>query len=691
MPKLNKYKIRRIFSISTKVFFASVILAFSLYLLFRNLILEKAILKLSDKLRDKYDVNLRVQEHGFSGLSGIHLGKISLIPSNKDTLIRLNEFNANVRLLSLLTGEIRLKEIEIKEGFIQLVKEGDSSNYNNFFRAQQDSVSSHKNDQANEKLNYSKLAYKLIRKILKQVPNNVSIINFKLLVDDDGMKSEFNMTKMELDNNKIESSIEVNSNDNKQLWKISGYADASNERADVTFFREDSGTVHIPVIDEKFNLKAGFDSIRLQLNGITFKDDVLKVDGFASIKNLLLNHPKISKKDVIIEDAEIYYAYLFGADFISLDSSSTVRFNKIIFHPYFKLEESQNKPWFELSKSSGAVPRMFNKYNFYLNIATEKLNAQDFINSLPNGLFDELKGMQTEGSFTYRLDFAYFNDDPNKLIFNSTLDKDNFKILKYGEANLAKLNGTFVYTPFENGRPVRPLLIGPENPNFTSVDLISPFLKKCILTTEDPSFYYHRGFVTEAFRQSISKNIKTGKFKRGASTISMQLIKNVFLTREKTMARKLQEILLVYILENNFIVPKDRMFEVYLNIIEWGPNVYGIGEASQFYFKKKPIDLTLSECLYLASIIPRPKGFMWRFNSDGTSKPWIERSYRFLTNLMLARQVIMPEDTIGLTPHVNITGLAKKYIYKNDTNVVDTIKPEDDFFDINEQLEPIAN
>ena len=114
MPKLNKYKIRRIFSISTKVFFASVILAFSLYLLFRNLILEKAILKLSDKLRDKYDVNLRVQEHGFSGLSGIHLGKISLIPSNKDTLIRLNEFNANVRLLSLLTGEIRLKEIEIK-------------------------------------------------------------------------------------------------------------------------------------------------------------------------------------------------------------------------------------------------------------------------------------------------------------------------------------------------------------------------------------------------------------------------------------------------------------------------------------------------------------------------------------------------------------------------------------------------
>jgi membrane peptidoglycan carboxypeptidase len=77
---------------------------------------------------------------------------------------------------------------------------------------------------------------------------------------------------------------------------------------------------------------------------------------------------------------------------------------------------------------------------------------------------------------------------------------------------------------------------------------------------------------------------KTKKFSRGASTISMQLIKNVFLTREKTVSRKLEEILLVYILENNRIV-KERMLEVYFNIIEWGPNVYGIGEASRFYFQ----------------------------------------------------------------------------------------------------------
>jgi membrane peptidoglycan carboxypeptidase len=79
----------------------------------------------------------------------------------------------------------------------------------------------------------------------------------------------------------------------------------------------------------------------------------------------------------------------------------------------------------------------------------------------------------------------------------------------------------------------------------------------------------------------------------------MQLIKNVFLTREKTVSRKLEEILLVYILENNRIVSKERMLEVYFNIIEWGPNVYGIGEASRFYFQKSPSELTFNECLFL--------------------------------------------------------------------------------------------
>jgi membrane peptidoglycan carboxypeptidase len=187
-------------------------------------------------------------------------------------------------------------------------------------------------------------------------------------------------------------------------------------------------------------------------------------------------------------------------------------------------------------------------------------------------------------------------------------------------------------------------------------------LRKAVLTSEDPSFFSHKGFINEAFKQSIIKNIKTKKFARGASTISMQLVKNVFLTREKTLSRKLEEILLVYILENNRIVSKERMLEVYFNVIEWGPNVYGVGEASRYYFQKHPAELSLDESLFLASIVPRPKSFMWQFNEQGNLKSHAVRHNNYIKKLMLRRGLLIPEDTIAQSGFIYVSGAARSRI-----------------------------
>jgi len=148
----------------------------------------------------------------------------------------------------------------------------------------------------------------------------------------------------------------------------------------------------------------------------------------------------------------------------------------------------------------------------------------------------------------------------------------------------------------------------------------------------------------------------------------MQLIKNVFLTREKTLSRKLEEILLVYILENNRIASKERMLEVYFNIIEWGPNIYGIGEASRFYFQKRPSELTLNECIFLATIIPKPSKFMYQFNDLGDLKESAVRNQKFVSNLMLRRGLITSEDTLWHLP-VYVSGQARSFmnIRKKDT------------------------
>jgi membrane peptidoglycan carboxypeptidase len=314
---------------------------------------------------------------------------------------------------------------------------------------------------------------------------------------------------------------------------------------------------------------------------------------------------------------------------------------------------------------------------YKLKIMIPKMKAQDFISSLPQGLFRHFEGMEAEGSFDYQLNFEFNKSKPNDLVFDSTLHKEGLKILKYGEANLNKLNGTFTYRAIINDVPQRAILVGPGNPDYTPLNEISPYLRKSVLTTEDPSFFSHRGFINEAFKQSIVKNIKTGKFTRGGSTISMQLIKNAFLTREKTLSRKLEEILLVYIMENNHIVSKERMLEVYFNIIEWGPNVYGIGEASQFYFQKAPSELSINECLFLANIIPSPRKFMYQFNSEGNLKPFAVNRDKHIERLMLGRGILTTADTIYQLP-IMVTGRARSYIkskpeavQKDDQNPID--------------------
>jgi hypothetical protein len=359
--------------------------------------------------------------------------------------------------------------------------------------------------------------------------------------------------------------------------------------------------------------------------------------------NLTVNHPKIATKDVVVKQARFDYHLLFGERFMAIDSSSTLQMNNIKIQPFAEYNTEEDTV-------------------YKLQIAIPKMKAQQFITSLPQGLFSHFEGMETVGNFDYKLDYKFVKNKPNQLVFESKLTKENLKIIKYGEANLSKLNSEFTYRAIDKGVLQRPIVVGSSNPNFTPSNQISPYLQKCVLTSEDPSFFSHRGFINDAFKQSILKNIRTKKFSRGASTISMQLVKNVFLTREKTLSRKLEEILLVYILENNRIASKERMLEVYFNVIEWGPNIYGIGEAANFYFNKTPATLTLKECLFLASIVPKPKKFMYGFDTEGFLKAIENKKQQFISNLMLRRGLIMPEDTIGQKLPMSISGNARSFL-----------------------------
>jgi membrane peptidoglycan carboxypeptidase len=229
------------------------------------------------------------------------------------------------------------------------------------------------------------------------------------------------------------------------------------------------------------------------------------------------------------------------------------------------------------------------------------------------------------------------------------------------------MNSEFSYIAYENDKPFRTFMVGLSNPDYTPLEQVSPYLRNAILTSEDGSFFFHNGFNGEAFRKSIATNYEAGKFLRGGSTISMQLIKNVYLSRHKTIARKAEEALLVWLIEGNRLCSKERMFEVYLNIIELGPDVYGVGEASRFYFNKKPSQLTLPESIFLASLLPHPKWFKYSFDENGNLKSYLADYYRVVSNFLLKKNLITKDEYDAIQPNVRLTGLARELVRPSDT------------------------
>jgi len=183
--------------------------------------------------------------------------------------------------------------------------------------------------------------------------------------------------------------------------------------------------------------------------------------------------------------------------------------------------------------------------------------------------------------------------------------------------------------------------VGESNPDFVKFEDISPYVVKSIMSTEDSGFYSHHGFIPSEFRTALITNLKAGNFVQGASSITMQLVKNVLLYREKTLARKFQELFLTWHLENT--LSKDRIMEIYLNVIEYGPGLYGIGPAAHHYFGKQAKDLDPVEAAFFSSILPNPKE-RYKQYCAGTLTKWTNGKIERILQIMFKRDRLTQEE-----------------------------------------------
>lgn len=170
---------------------------------------------------------------------------------------------------------------------------------------------------------------------------------------------------------------------------------------------------------------------------------------------------------------------------------------------------------------------------------------------------------------------------------------------------------------------------------------ISAYGKWAIILSEDWGFYQHQGFDIEQLKIAVNDGLKGGKKLRGASTISQQMVKNVYLDNSRSYFRKFKELILTYKVEK--YLSKQRILEIYLNSIEFGPGIWGIRNASYHYFKKHPSSLNPREASFLAMLLPSPKRYYESYRRKTLTRFARVRVNSTLTKLKMARVITQDE------------------------------------------------
>lgn len=585
--------------------------------------IARAIESSIEKVERKYGVKIAYAKMRFSFPARLTIDALRITGVQNATDLKIRSVESDLRLSSLLTRTPTLKTLRVR-GVGGVVAPPIESARDTHLRP-------------NKFKSIEKLARRL-NDVLEKIPHALQIDSAALVLVNADDSLRFGTNHIGWNDEILTGIIRIN---NFPI-RISGKQDFSDKNFDLTLTAGQIGFWPLPFLEKKWGFRFGADKMRLKLNGVRPSADAVAFDGVFEAHRLTLSHKKIARRPLETRRFSVSGRFLFGENFAEWDSLGVVSLNGMKLKPYA----------YARFQAKDTLIR------FHLDAPVA--SAQQYLEAVPAGVFTALTGLRLKGECGYRLRFAFDSNKPKESFLDARFLEKNLSIEKYGVANLAMMNDEFMYMPFFNARAFP---VGPSRYGYVRADYVSPYLKKALLIAEDPSFFYHHGFIESAFADALIENIRKGRFRRGGSTISMQLVKNVFLTPEKTLARKLEELILVYLIESRRLVPKERMFEVYLNIIEWGPNIYGAAEAARFYFDVTPAQLSVAESIFLSFIVPRPRSFAYFFKG-ARLHPLTEGYFKLLGAKMLATGAITQAQYDALkVEDVVITGPARALLY----------------------------
>ncbi|MCL2326469.1 MAG: transglycosylase domain-containing protein [Proteobacteria bacterium] len=413
--------------------------------------------------------------------------------------------------------------------------------------------------------------------------------------------------------------------------------------------------------DLSFDAEQSFPSLRLQMDNVSATDflhlvnlpipdktsgeffgrlevsideEKLNVEGNIRFDNFSLFHAKISPNLIegIQVGAELSLRYVFAEDTLIIAPMSFSS-GPVTISGHVRVAALRTQPTIDFE------------------ISAPNTQCADIPKAIPKGLLPTITDLAMGGTqFSPSLKGRIPWKNPLSLSLSETgFTNDCFptSVYPYTPEDLNSPTYTFTtdYTYF-----VDAITVGPGTREYLPLDRIPPYVQAAMFLTEDKRFYDHGPLRLSFIERAMRLNLNLRRYVYGGSTISQQLVKNLFLDRRKNLARKLEEAFVTWRME--MVVPKSRIFELYLNVIEFGPDVYGVVQGAKFYFAKSPEELTPLEAAYLASLKVAPSRG-GRFYATGFSdKKWWHNRMRQILKILAENGYITAGDVVAAYPWI---------------------------------------
>ncbi len=271
-----------------------------------------------------------------------------------------------------------------------------------------------------------------------------------------------------------------------------------------------------------------------------------------------------------------------------------------------------------------------------LSLALSEVDCDSALSSLPSALRPTLAGLELRGRMHSSIDLLMSRSKREDTSIAVSSGIGSCRVLRDPPgANAGMLSGAYLH----RGPHGESKLLSAEDPDFSSLRSLPEYVPMAFVVAEDARFFLHNGFDAHQIENSLAIDLKSGRFARGGSTISQQLVKNLFLDRKRSLARKLQEAILTWRLEEK--LSKKRILEIYLNIIELGDeNTYGITAAAERWFGIPARDLSILQTAFLAAMTPEPTSMSARIRSAGRLDPVSKARVEVILRVMKRGKVI---------------------------------------------------